>query len=178
MLINRLLKKAIVILIAFYLQPALANEGVYQEPRDYIDAMFSGSPPDPKVLWLKGDTKEEVEKILEHSYSKLRVKYWLKDGRSVWILEEIGKEKPITTGVTISGNQTIENIKVLVFRESRGWEVKYTFFTDQFTNASIKPESPWYLDTNIDGITGATLSVDALQVLARMAVYLHQQVAK
>ena len=61
--------------------------------------------------------------------------------------------------------------KVLVFRESRGWEVRHPFFTDQFRDAGLTGELA--LDRNIDGISGATLSVRALSRLARLALYLH-----
>ena len=65
-------------------------------------------------------------------------------------------------------------MKVLVFRESRGWEVRYPFFTEQFADASLKAETK--LDRKIDGISGATLSVDALIKLARLALFLDQYI--
>ncbi|WP_069472977.1 FMN-binding protein [Candidatus Marithrix sp. Canyon 246] len=74
----------------------------------------------------------------------------------VWILEEIGKKKPITTGIVINKGR-IERFKVLIFRETRGWEVCYPFFTNQFKGNSLNNFS------HIDGISGATLSVRALK---------------
>jgi hypothetical protein len=67
----------------------------------------------------------------------------------------------------------LELIRVLAFRESRGWEVRYPFFTDQFPGTRLTTDNK--LDRNIDGISGATLSVRALEKLARLALYLHQQ---
>ncbi len=75
----------------------------------------------------------------------------------------------------INGN-AIERIKVLIFRESRGWEVRHDFFTQQFIDARLDVQ--YRLDRNIDGITGATLSVRAITGLARMALYLHSQVTE
>ena len=92
------------------------------------------------------------------------------NSRSAWILEEIGKDKPITVGLVVNNN-TLERIRVLIFRESRGWEVRYPFFTDQFRGAGLADEHR--LDRHIDGISGATLSVRALEKLARLALYLH-----
>ena len=40
-----------------------------------------------------------------------------------WILEEIGKSKPITMGFVVNAG-AIEITRVLVFRESRGWEIQ------------------------------------------------------
>ena len=90
-----------------------------------------------------------------------------------WILEEIGKEKPITTGIVVRNSQ-IERVKVLIFREVRGWEVRHDFFTEQFVSAQL--DSSHNLDRYIDNVTGATLSVRAVTKLARLALYLHEQV--
>ena len=88
------------------------------------------------------------------------------------ILDEIGKEKPITVGVIVETGK-IQQLKVLSFRESRGWEVKHAFFTRQFDNIGINDKQQ--LDKPIDGISGATLSVRALKKIARIALYLEQQ---
>ena len=93
--------------------------------------------------------------------------------RTVWILERIGKELPITAGFVITDNK-IESFKVLVFRESRGWEIRNDFFTRQFDGGQLIEKNK--LNHRIDNITGATLSVNAMKKLSRMALYLHQHV--
>ena len=95
--------------------------------------------------------------------------------RTAWILEEVGKEKPITAGIVIN-NEKIELVKVLVFRESRGWEVRHDFFTNQFKQIALKPDHQ--LDKSIDNISGATLSVRAVSKLARIALLLDKKVHK
>ena len=112
---------------------------------------------------------------MAHDLGVLRIKYWKKDDRSAWILEEIGKERPITAGIVINDNK-IELITVLAFRESRGWEVRYPFFTDQFSDAALKENKQ--LDRHIDGISGATLSVNAMTKMARLALFLHQEIER
>ena len=146
--------------------------GVFQTPAAFLDEIFAAAPPAPQVVWLQGDIKAVAEDILGHSYPGLRIRYWGKDQRTAWILEEIGKEKPITVGLVVN-QQGIELIQVLEFRESRGWEVRYPFFTEQFQGIGLTTERK--LDQPIDGISGATLSVRALKKLARLALYLHQQ---
>ncbi len=64
-------------------------------------------------------------------------------------------------------------VNVLVFRESRGWEVRHDFFTDQFKQAGLKDNHQ--LDKTIDNISGATLSVRAVRKLAQIALLLDQQ---
>jgi Na+-translocating ferredoxin:NAD+ oxidoreductase RnfG subunit len=63
---------------------------------------------------------------------------------------------------------------VLVFRESRGWEVRHDFFTDQFKLAKLKDENQ--LDKHIDNISGATLSVRAVRKLAQIALLLDKSI--
>lgn len=102
----------------------------------------------------------------------MRTRYWKKGNKSVWILEEIGKTKPITVGVVIDNNK-ISQLKVLAFRESRGWEVKHDFFTKQFKGSQL--DDDLRLSQHIDGISGATLSVRALDKIARLALFFNQQ---
>ena len=147
--------------------------GVYQEPNDFINQVFDNAAPKPDVLWLNKELKKQVADILDHKYKGLRVRYWQQDKKSVWILEEIGKEKLITAGIVINNSQ-IEQVKVLVFRESRGWEVRHDFFTDQFKQAALKDNHQ--LDKNIDNISGATLSVRAVRKIAQIALLLDQYI--
>jgi hypothetical protein len=128
--------------------------------------------PEAGVLWLRDALRTTSTAILGHPYPGLRIRYWLRDGRTAWILEEVGKEKPITVGLVVSDG-AIELVRVLAFRESRGWEVRYPFFTDQFRGIRLTDEHA--LDRSVDGISGATLSVRALEKLARLALYLHGQ---
>jgi len=146
--------------------------GINQTPDAFLAETFDNKPPKPGVVWLTGDLKKEVADILQHPYAKLRVKYWREGKRSVWILDEIGKEKPITVGIVIDDGK-ISELKVLAFRESRGWEVELPFFTRQFRQATLSGDNR--LDKEIDGITGATLSVRALKKLARMALLLDRK---
>lgn len=145
---------------------------VYQNPEDFLSEVFAGDVPAPGALWLTGEVRAAAEEILGHEPPQLRVRYWHRGARSAWILDEIGKEKPITTGIVVDAGR-IERIRVLIFRESRGWEVRHDFFTDQFVHLGLGDDHR--LDGPIDGISGATLSVRALTKLARLALYLHQQ---
>lgn len=149
--------------------------GNYQEPSEFIQEVFSGDAPKVSKIWIKKDLKEKIHEIMEHDLGVLRLKYWKKNDRTVWILKEIGKVRPITAGIVINHNK-IERIKVLAFRESRGWEVRYPFFTDQFSDVALKENKQ--LDRHIDGISGATLSVRAMTKMARLALFLHQEIER
>ena len=74
----------------------------------------------------------------------------------------------------VVAGERIERVEVLAFRESRGWEIRYPFFTDQFSGLTLAEDG--YLSEHIDGITGATLSVRAVERVARLALWLDAQV--
>lgn len=148
-------------------------KGTYQEPEEFISLAFNQQVPEAQVIWLDNTLRVNIENILQHKYKAKRVRYWKQGTRSVWILEEIGKKKPITTGIIID-DKKISQLKVLVFRETRGWEVRYPFFSQQFEQLFLTPEHN--LSSTIDGISGATLSVRALEKLARIALLLDHQI--
>ncbi|HZD54012.1 MAG TPA: FMN-binding protein [Woeseiaceae bacterium] len=149
------------------------GQGRYLGTRDFLELAFGGEPPEAQTLWITKKYREPLESLLGHPFGSLRLRYWRNGGRTVWIIDEIGKERPITIGVVVE-EDAIRDLRILEFRESRGWEVRYPFFTDQFRGAKL--ETNGKLDTGIDGITGATLSVGAVRRVARAALYLHEQV--
>ena len=159
--------------IVFLLPPNIADsaDDIYQSPKDFLEEIFGGKVPAPKAIWFDKSIRKEIKKILGHTYPGIRLRYWAKDKKTAWILEEIGKYKPITTGIFIN-NGAIQRVNVLVYRESHGWEVRYPFFTKQFKDLRLDPDQS--LTRSIDGISGATLSVNALTRLARLALYLHK----
>lgn len=150
-----------------------AVAGVYQLPEEFIAEAFDGAPPQAAKLWLSGDLKQATAEILGHPYGQLRVTYWPKEIRTAWVLDEIGKEQPITVGFVI-GPTGIERLRILIYRESRGAEVRYPAFTGQFSGARLSADKT--LDRPINGISGATLSVRAVDRLARLSLLLHSYV--
>ncbi|ODB86739.1 hypothetical protein A3195_14275 [Candidatus Thiodiazotropha endoloripes] len=150
-------------------------QGTYLSKEDFLSQNLGASYTGGKI-WLNKPVKQKLKKIFGHKYPGLRIRYWTNDenkDQTAWILNEIGKVKPITFGVVIN-KQQIESIYVLTFRESRGWEIKQTFFTDQFLGASLTERLR--LNRHIDSISGATLSVIAMKKVARAALYLSRQV--
>lgn len=165
---SRMLVSAILIVLLFVIATTVHARGIYQTNEAFLNEVFAESLPKSDVVWLKGEVRDKTKAILGHPYAGLRIRYWMKNDRSAWILEEIGKEEPITFGIVINGDR-VEQVKVLAYRESRGWEVKHPAFTQQFNGAKLKHEA---LDRNIDGITGATLSVRAMTAVVTLALYL------
>lgn len=167
-------RSLIIALLICISDPAISAERVYQTPEDFLKQTF-GEIPEAQRITLSGDLGKAVKSILGHRYKKIRVPYWQNGCRSAWILEEIGKERYITTGFVVN-SQGLEKVKVLIFRESRGWEVKHDFFSEQFVNANLTNKNK--LDKRINNISGATMSVDAVTNISRMALLLHEHVTE
>ena len=164
-------KKLSVLLVLALTLPTLATaESVYETHAEFLSRAFGESPPEPGIIWLSGERKSAVRQLLGHDYPALRLRYWCQVGRSAWVLNEVGKELPITVGVVINKDY-IQSLRVLTYRENRGGEVATPSFTDQFNGAAL--QSSGTLDAGIDGISGATLSVKALTRLASIALFLH-----
>lgn len=159
----------VALLVASGTTPA---RGIYQPPDEFVREVYGAVLPKPQSLWLTPSLQTEVTRILGHEYVTRRVRYWRTGARSVWILEEIGKEEPITAGFVIDDGH-LQQAKVLIYRESRGGEVRYPSFTEQFRGARLTAGNK--LDRRIDNISGASLSVSALTRLARLALYFHSQ---
>lgn len=169
MLINR--KNVLLVIVMALSLPALVfAASVYETRADFLTRAFSDTPPEPEVVWLSGERKSVVRQLLGHDYAALRLRYWCRAGRSAWVLNEVGKELPITVGIVVD-NDYIKSLRVLTYRENRGGEVATPSFTDQFNGTALDTDGG--LGTKIDGISGATLSVQALTRLATIALFLH-----
>ena len=153
--------------------PMVAGAEVYLQPERFIEQSFAGKP-NQRVIWLQKDLKQAVEGILGHPYKGLRIRYWELHGRTAWILDEIGKVEPITAGFVVEDGKLVE-MQVLIYRETHGWEVRYPFFSKQFKGAGLDNKG---LDRKIDGISGATLSVNALLRLSELALFLDRETRK
>ena len=171
--ISQRFKRVGIAMLLFWLPLNLATAVEYQSADAFIQQAFNGNKGNNKVYWIDEQAKQTIETILAHSFNKMRLRYWEQDNETVWILDEIGKESPITVGIHVKAD-AIAQIKVLTYRESRGDEVRHDFFTDQFKSAKL--DNQMQLDRHIDGITGATLSVRALTKLSRIALWLDNHV--
>ena len=149
-------------------------ETVYQSAEAFVQAAFQPSVPEPQDLWHSKELRAQIKQLIGRTPFGARTKYWQNSTRRVWVLEEIGKEEAITFGVIVEDKKIVQ-IKVLIYRESRGWEIRSDAFAQQFFHAKLTDENK--LSTTIDGITGATLSVRAMEKMAILALFLDAKVA-
>lgn len=146
---------------------ANAQEQVYLAPEAFLKEVFS-EVPKPSILWVTAEVQGEATKILGYPPRKLRERYWAGEGKTAWVLEAIGKEELITAGFVVVGGK-IERVRVLIYREPRGMEVRSPAFVQQFDGAGL--DADHQLTRRIDGISGATLSFHSMRRMARQALY-------
>lgn len=172
--IRLLMGRVLFLLLACLLvQPLAAATRTYEKPSAFLQRHF-GEMPETKLLKLTDSDQQALKKILGRGYGAQQVRYWQVGDKSAWILNEVGKTQPITVGVLVSKGKIAE-IKVLIYRESHGWEVSRPFFTKQFVGASLDENK---LNVQVDGVVGATLSVSAMKKMGTVALYFDQQLRK
>jgi hypothetical protein len=169
--VKRVARKRVLVWLALAFSPAVFSmETVYQSPADFLGEYLPGCSQ--QALWLNAELKSEIERLVEHPYPGVRVRYCRQGERTAWILDEIGKTEPITSGIVVDRGR-VERVRVLVFRESRGSEVHRGVFLRQYEDAGLREGNA--LDRPIDGITGATLSVYALNRQVKLALLLDRR---
>ena len=145
-----------------------------KEPtQQFLFKHFKNQIPKPKRLWLNKERQTEITSQINPSQLKLSYRYWTDDNKTIWILDEIGKERDITTGILIENNR-VQNVEVLVYRESRGGQVQNPKFTQQYYQKNDQSN----LTKEIDSISGATLSVNALNKQVNLALLLNHYIIK
>lgn len=139
---------------------------------EFVTRAFHGQAPAAAALWFTPELKASAKSATGFTPDVMRLRYWRHGDRTAWILDRIGKEEPISFGVVVE-NDAIVAIEVLVYRESRGHEIRAPRWLAQFAGARATPRG---IDRRIDNITGATLSVRAGIDVARLALFAHRQV--
>jgi Na+-translocating ferredoxin:NAD+ oxidoreductase RnfG subunit len=89
------------------------------------------------------------------------------------VTEEIGKYRPITFMVGVTPAIVVREVEVLVYRETRGGDVKRQRFLRQYRGKTA--HDPIDLDHDIINVSGATISVRSMnagvkRVLAELAL--------
>ena len=151
---------------------SFADESLLSKEQ-FIEKAFGQKEASKGRLRFKEEVKKTAQKIMGSKYKKVLMRYWIEGNRTAWILNRIGKVKPITAGFIIE-NCKIVSVHVLVYRESHGWEIKYPNFRDQFVGIGMLEK--YKLDKDIDGISGATMSVSSMRIMTRLALAMHKLV--
>ena len=92
--------------------PVIAGEQGLLAPQAFLRQAL-GEVPEARVLWLTPPMRARLAALLGHEPAQLRQRYWSAGAKTAWILEEIGKEQPITTGIVIDGGK-VAQMRVLI----------------------------------------------------------------
>jgi hypothetical protein len=148
---------------------AAGEPSQYQTRSEFLVESFGHDDPASAVVWISDELRDAASDVLGYPPAALRVRYWYEGAKTAWVIDEIGKVQNITFGILVEDGE-VRSLRVLQFRESRGWEIRYPFFTRQFDRLRLTDTGN--LSHNIDGISGATLSVKAATRSANFALLL------
>jgi Na+-translocating ferredoxin:NAD+ oxidoreductase RnfG subunit len=91
------------------------------------------------------------------------------DGYAV-IQETIGKHRPITYIVGITPEGKVFDVEIMVYRESKGSEVRRKRFNAQYEGKTL--QDPIRINKDIINVTGATMSVRSISAGVKRALVL------
>ena len=96
------------------------------------------------------------------------------DGYAV-IDDEMGQHMPITFATRLSSRGVVERLEIMVYRESRGDEVRDARFRRQFEGKTA--QDPLRLNRDVDAVSGATISSASMAVGVHRAAVLVEELA-
>lgn len=142
--------------VQVYLTPGQARQKIFPGAADFAVEVR------PIPAALKAGVEKELGRVFDED--SLEVYIAFDQDRALLgyaiISEEIGKYRPITFMVGITADFKVGQVAVLVYRESRGSEVRRSRFLRQYRGKS--PADPIRINRDIINVTGATMSVRAL----------------
>lgn len=163
--------------LAAYAMPALGQ--VFLNEAQALNAIFGPDVTATRELKSLTDAqRKQLEQssglhFPESSYTFLPVAKHNQPAGYGLVVNEIGKSEPITFMVGMGADGKVVDVALMVFRESRGAEVKEQRFLRQFHGKRVG--DPIQVDRDILNYTGATLSSKALARGVKRALLLLQQ---
>ena len=130
------------------------------------------------TLKLNKKNNQSIQNQAQQIFYKDELYYWKISQNDTTIayafLDNVkGKSMPITFMVILSEDGTIINANVIKYREPYGGEVGNNRWLEQFNEKNEK--SNYDVGKTIDGITGATISVNSLSKGIKKIVLLYNQ---
>ena len=148
---------------------------VYLTKKQALEIAFPGAEKiDKERQWLTDEQKLAIEKIALMKIEENRFTYYVgkkadKPTGYMVIDHIIGKSFPITFMTVLNVDGTVRDVEIMIYREPRGWEVRYPTFMSQFFGRNAQSDF-----REINSITGATLSVRAITKGVKKAVAAYQ----
>ena len=160
-----------------YLTPQeMGQEDVYLTPEDAAKLMFPESDHiRSEVIIITEDQKQLIEERIGWHFPETSFDCFIGETKGkvdgwAFIQHTIGKHKPMTYMVGVAPDGEVTNVEILVYRESRGSEVRKKRFNYQYQGKTI--DDPIRINRDVINISGATMSVRSMSAGVKRALVL------
>lgn len=149
---------------------------VYLTEEDAVKLMFPESERVRKeIVRLHPDQKAQIEARIGWKFPEETFEVYIGETGSAldgyaMVQNTIGKHKPMTYMVGVDPKGQCTNVELLVFRESRGSEVRTKRFNAQYEGKTVS--DPIRINRDILNISGATMSVRSMSAGVKRALAL------
>jgi H+/Na+-translocating ferredoxin:NAD+ oxidoreductase subunit G len=150
----------------FLTEQEMAFAEVFLSEEDGVKIMLPKSERVRKdVIKLSPEKKAQIEerigwKFPEHSFEVYIGESGDKIDGYALVQNTIGKHKPMTYMVGIDNKGQVSDVELLIFRESRGSEIRQKRFNAQYEGKTVS--DPVRINKDIINISGATMSVRSM----------------
>jgi hypothetical protein len=151
-----------------------ARNEIYLTPEEALEKAFAGADRiEQEVIRLDREAEERVARAVGHPLHEREFVIYrgIKAGEILgyaMIGEELGKFRPITSMTVVGPDGKVKDVRVLVYRESRGSDVRRKRFLYQYLGKGR--EDPIQINQDITSISGATISVRSMNAQVRKAL--------
>jgi hypothetical protein len=155
-----------------------AQERVYiTEDEVLADALAGADSVVQRTVRLEPEMAGELANelrmpILDSTYVFHEARVGGRPTRRVVVINALGQYQPITFAVTLGTGQRVERVEIMVYRESRGAEVRRGAFLKQFVGKA--GDDRLEVGAGIRHISGATVSSRAVAGGVRLALRLQE----
>lgn len=160
-----------------YLTPQeMVQEDVYLTPEDAAELMFPESDSiRSEVITITEDQKRLIVERIGWHFPESTFDCFIGETKGktdgwAFIQHTIGKHKPMTYMVGVAPDGEVTNVEILVYRESRGSEVRKKRFNYQYQGKTI--DDPIRINRDVINISGATMSVRSMSAGVKRALVL------
>lgn len=160
------IRLALLALVLLGARTARAQEVLLTEPQALREIFPEAAATSVELRAIAPALRQDLEKRLgrridDDTVRVLRVSDSAGRARGYAVVtEEIGKYRPITFMVGVTPELTVRDVAVMVYRESRGGDVKRKRFLTQYRGK--RSSDPIDVNRDIINISGATISVRSL----------------
>ena len=157
----------------------MGQEDVFLTPEEAAKLMFPDSDHiRSEVITITDEQKRRIEGRIGWQFPETTFDCFIGETNGkvdgwAFIQNTIGKHKPMTYMVGVDPNGEVTNVEVLVYRESRGSEVRTKRFNYQYEGKTLS--DPIRINRDVINISGATMSVRSMSAGVKRVLVLAEE---